>query len=349
MSHQFESGIVVREQAWHGLATVLADNPTVEEAIVQAGLDWKVLELSLRAVGIPTIEVEGWKALVRDKDSAVLGVVTKQYQPFQNDEAFGWFQPLIDDGTCKIETAGSLQGGKKVWVQARYADDIEVKDGDTVVPYLLLANGHDGKMSLRLINTPTRVVCWNTMQAAGATEDGHQDVDAAKGYAIAHQGDVMAKANAARSAIVRMNKELHITIDTYRDMTKMPVDDAYVQALAKQVFDADYIKATALIAKFRQREEHEDVDIRADTRRAIADLEKLLTKESQVEKRVLSSFHDGPGHELAGETAWGAFNAVTNYLDHEVPGSQDRRMSSSWFGEGARKRKKAFQLVASSI
>lgn len=93
----------------------------------------------------------------------------------------------------------------------------------------------------------------------------------------------------------------------------------------------------------------EQVSIREQTRAAIADLEKLLNNTGRVEKAIVESFHEGPGHELAGETAWGAFNAVTDYIDHRVSGGQDRRMSSSWFGEGARKRRKAFELISSTL
>jgi len=42
MAHEFESGFVVREQAWHGLATVLPENPSVDEALRASGLDWDV-------------------------------------------------------------------------------------------------------------------------------------------------------------------------------------------------------------------------------------------------------------------------------------------------------------------
>jgi len=348
MSHEFESGFVVREQAWHGLATVLENNPSVEDAIVKAGLDWLVHEhpMVTEALGL---KVEGWKALVRDRDNALLGVVTTKYKPFQNHEAFGWFQDLVADGTCQIETAGCLQGGKKVWVQARYSDAIEVKDGDLLIPYLLLANGHDGGMSLRLINTPTRVVCWNTMQAAGAKDDQDGAIEAATGIAITHNGDVQAKAEAARRAIVAMNKDLHMTIDAYRQMAKLPVTEDYVRQLAKELFDVDYIKAKDLIAKFRMRQEHQDVTIREQTKVAIAELEKLLHNEGRVEAKIVESFHNGAGSELAGETAWGAFNAVTAHLDHGAGGGQDRRMTSSWFGEGARKRAKAFELIAGSM
>lgn len=356
MAHEFESGFVVREQAWHGLATVLPENPTVEQALRASGLDWDVEVLPMQTTvteavadesGVyekeTLIDVPEGRVVVRGSDKSVLGYVSKQYKPFQNREGFGWFQPLLDDGTARLVTAGSLQQGRKVWMQAQYAEHIEVKDGDALIPYLLLAMGHDGKMSVRIQNTPIRVVCWNTMQAAGVAEDGDAETAVAQGFAISHKGDIVSKADAARRAIVMMNQELHQTVDSYRRMTKLPVTEDYVRSLAKNLFDADYLKARDLIHKFRQREEQADVDIREDTRAKIAELEKLLHKEGRSERKVLEAFHDSPGCE--GKTAWDAFNAVTYHLDHGMKGSVDSRMSSSWFGASARKRAQAFQMI----
>lgn len=44
MSHQFESGFFVHEPAPHRLGKVLDNPPTTEQAIIDAGLDWRVLE-----------------------------------------------------------------------------------------------------------------------------------------------------------------------------------------------------------------------------------------------------------------------------------------------------------------
>lgn len=361
MSHEFETGFVVRDQAWHGLATVLPENPSVLQALKAAELDWSVLERPMRTTVTEPVMLESGamgersmdldipdhKALLRESDNSVLGVVSNQFNPFQNRDAFGWFQELIDDGTAKLVTAGSLQGGRKVWVQAQYAEAFEVKDGDAVIPYLLLANGHDGKMSLRIQNTPTRVVCWNTMQAAGATEDGDVEAESASGFAIAHRGDVKAKAESARRAIVQMNKDLGVTIDVYRKMTGLSVNEDFVRTLAKELFDPDYVKAKALIAKFRVRQEHAPQEIKEQTAAKIAELEQLLNNVGRTEKKVVEAFHESPG--CKGETAWDAFNAATYQIDHGAAGGAERRMTSSWFGAGASKRRKAFEMISGAL
>lgn len=371
MSHEFESGFVVRKQAWHGLATVLEDNPSIDDALRRAGLDWQVRaepvfahvdDVSAMAVDaggqlvIPTkqIEIPTHRAVIRETDGAVLGIVSKDYKVFQNREALDVFAELVRDGTLRIETAGSLQGGRKVWIQCRYADDVEVKDGDRIAPYVLLAMGHDGKLSIVFMNTPTRVVCWNTMQAAGAVEDSVA-FDKPGTFRVSHMGDVRKKVQDARDAVVRMNRELGLSVEAYRRMAKQPISEQKVRDLARSIFDDSLVKARSLLERLRneqaQRAEHMDVQQRADVAAKIAEVEKMLAdwKPSRAETEVVRSFHEGPGHELAGETVWGAVNAVTDYIDHGKGGGQDRRMTSSWFGNGAGQRRKAFAAAAEMI
>ena len=61
-----------------------------------------------------------------------------------------------------FETAGSLHGGRRVWVLAQLPEHIEV-GGDPVRPYVLLMNSHDGSTAVIAASTPIRVVCQNTL------------------------------------------------------------------------------------------------------------------------------------------------------------------------------------------
>lgn len=44
MAHEFESGFFTNKPAWHNLGVVLKEPPTVEEALVASGTNWKVIE-----------------------------------------------------------------------------------------------------------------------------------------------------------------------------------------------------------------------------------------------------------------------------------------------------------------
>ncbi|MFQ5503444.1 MAG: DUF932 domain-containing protein [Planctomycetota bacterium] len=370
MSHEFESGIVVGQQAWHGLATVLQDNPSIEDAIREAKLDWDVVEVPLQAPLVElvpdeageiserrtTLEVPGHKAIVRATDRSVLGVVSEAYKPFQNRDAFNWFAPLVQDGTLRIETAGSLQKGRKVWILGRYAEDIEVIDGDKLAPFLLIAIGHDGKMSVRINNTPILVVCMNTARAAlGQTDDegmaaGSRFREVQGGIAIPHMGDVKAKAEMARAAIVDMNRQLGLSVQAFRKMHGVHVTTRVVREIARGIFDPDYTKAKELVTRFRARLEMTgDENIRQEVRDKIAELEAIINDPDKMEsrsvKKTVEAFYTGPGADRRGRTAWGLFNALTYQIDHGKQGSADARLTSSWFGLGAQQRQKAFDAA----
>ncbi|MGH2412425.1 MAG: hypothetical protein ACRDEA_01750 [Microcystaceae cyanobacterium] len=69
MSHEFESGFFVHQPAWHRLGKVLDNPPTTERAILEAGLDWMVLEEPIyRLEKDGPVEVSSHKSLIRDRD-----------------------------------------------------------------------------------------------------------------------------------------------------------------------------------------------------------------------------------------------------------------------------------------
>lgn len=350
MAHEFENGFFVVEPAWHRLGKVLDAPPSVDEALRLAGLDWQVIECPLTAElittdGVAPIQVPGHKAIVRESDRTVLGVVKTAYKPVQNVEMLKTFEPIIADGTIKLDAAGSLQGGRKVWLLGRYGDSVEVKDGDKVLPYLLLATGHDGLMSVRMLNTPIRVVCWNTMSVAGAVDDNDANgtIKAVRGgISIPHIGDPAAKMEMARDAIVHANAQFLNAVTVYREMSNRGVDVQTVKTFAREVFDDDYVKARNLIERLRARVAEEEGEIQETLRKQMAELEALLTKPTRIETKLVETFESGPGHEQAGSTVWGLYNAATHHIDHERGKNPDQRLASAWFGPGAEKRAVAF-------
>src|SRR5437867_9649475 len=116
MSHQIESMFSVREVPWHKLGRVVREAPSAAEAIRLAGLDWPV---ERRRLSLPDGRPVNRWAVVRTTDGAVVSdAVGPHWTPLQNAEAFAWFDPFIAAGQARFETAGSLGGGRRVWVLA---------------------------------------------------------------------------------------------------------------------------------------------------------------------------------------------------------------------------------------
>ena len=160
------------ETPWHKIGNVTEGALTSSEAIKKAGLDWTV---SLRGLATfqednntdvsSLIDVPEHYATVRDTDNSVLGVVGNRYTPIQNLECFDFLDTVLDDSEAKYETAGSLYGGKIVWMLVNLGKDVVVGQ-DRTVPYLLLTNSHDGSTAIKGMTTPIRVVCANTLSLA---------------------------------------------------------------------------------------------------------------------------------------------------------------------------------------
>lgn len=85
MAHEFESGFVVKQQAWHGLAKVLDGAPSVDDAIREAGLDWDLLEVPLKGErvhddGVELLEADAHLPVVADREQHVGGSKTPLLQ-----------------------------------------------------------------------------------------------------------------------------------------------------------------------------------------------------------------------------------------------------------------------------
>lgn len=137
MAANVESMFYVRETPWHGLGTKVQEAPTSKDALILAGLDWHVVQEPVYT-GQNEL-VQGYKANVRDSDRKVLGVVTDRYKIVQNEEAFSFTDALLGEGV-RYETAGSLQGGKSVWLpyNAVYAFWHSVPDTNCCILHILL-------------------------------------------------------------------------------------------------------------------------------------------------------------------------------------------------------------------
>jgi phage/plasmid-like protein (TIGR03299 family) len=169
-----DSLFTVREPAWHGLGTVLADYPTREEA-QQLAHPWEPVSAPLfRRVLNPDLtehfeEVSTHQEMVRSDDGHHLGVVTNSYTPVTNGEMYDVAEALQGvENEVRFETGGSLFGGSKVWLLLRLNEPIAVKGdprGESIA-YYALQNSHDGGGSFRGQATMTRIVCDNTSQMA---------------------------------------------------------------------------------------------------------------------------------------------------------------------------------------
>ena len=151
------------EVPWHGLGTRVPGDLTPDQMLDAAGLNWEVTKVPAFAkVAGKNVNV-GWSALVRSSDEKIIDVVSEDWNPVQNSEAFEFFNDFIAEGDMEMHTAGSLCDGKIVWALAKVKDSFELFGGDKVDSYLHFTNFHKYGCSTDVRFTPIRVVCNNTL------------------------------------------------------------------------------------------------------------------------------------------------------------------------------------------
>ena len=307
MAANVESMFYVRETPWHGLGTRVITAPTSKEALGLAGLDWQVVQ---EPIYTETEElIEGYKANVRDSDRRVLGVVTDRYKVIQNEEAFAFTDALLGEGV-RYETAGSLQGGKKVWLLAHMPHEYIIS-GERISPYLVFSNTHDGSGAIKVALTPIRVVCNNTLNLALNT--------AKRSWSMIHTGDIKEKMQEAKNTLFMAEK--------------------YMDALGKE-FEALKLKSLTDEKVLAYIEELLPIEDNA-TPQQIRNIKRL-------QEGMKIRYFEAPDLVGLGKNAYRFVNAVSDFATHAEPLRRTANYKENLFSktvEGNPLIDKAYQMV----
>jgi len=324
MAHEFETGFFVNTLAWHGLGTTVRKAPSIQDAIVMAGLDWEVRKEPLQIASDGRLVPDAY-ASVRSTDDSILGVVGPVWQPLQNRDAFAWFQPLVESGDVTLEAAGSLRHGQRVWMLAKAAT-AEVKPGDAVEQYVLLSNGHDGKLGVRIGFTTIRVVCMNTLKVAHAS-------DASKLVRIQHSSKTIVLLENLRELMNVCNAEFRATIEQLKALAETRCTERDLRRYVREVFALPEPKPVTKPS--------------ADAMwgAALPECDPTSTSVNKTESKVVELFEMGRGAELSRGTMWGAYNAVSEFLTHEKGKDPGTRLNNQWCSKEASLINRALDLA----
>ena len=241
MAANVESMFYTRTAPWHGLGVRVEEVLGSKEALNQAGLDWKVEQTDVYAASGERIP--GYKANIRDIDRNILGIVGDRYKIVQNEEAFAFTDGLLGEGV-KYETAGSLAGGKIVWMLAKLPEKYIIS-GDAIEPYLVFCNSHDGSGAIRVAMTPVRVVCQNTLNLALK--------GASRVWSARHTGNVMSRMDEARETLQLANAYMSQLGRSINELQAKKLTDKKVLAMIDYVYGkykyTNKLRASEKVAK----------------------------------------------------------------------------------------------------
>jgi phage/plasmid-like protein (TIGR03299 family) len=312
MSAGIDTMAYAGETPWHKLGTKVDKAMTAAEALTAAGLDWKVEKRPItfvNALSGLTETIPDHFAVVRTDREKSVGVVGRVYQPLQNQEAFSFFDAVVQEKLAMYHTAGSLWGGSRIWLMAKLPQTVKVMGVDKVDFYTLLVNGHDGGCGVRMRHTSVRVVCWNTLTAA-LGEEGRAD------FNVRHTRNLGEKVKQAREVLGIMTRSTTDFLDAADAMARKKLNGQIVE---------DFLAGIGL-------KKESNTSARYDNKRM--DIMRLI--------------ESGYGHDLAPirNSLWTAVNAVTQYVDHDNGSrSDDQKLASQWFQGGETMKDKALRTA----
>ena len=224
-----------RVPMWHGLGEVWSEYPTIEEARERV-LNWEPIpEPIYRKTPIITetgeltevyTEVWGSKLVTRSDNAVELGVVNSGFELVKNAEMFDIIDALEagnrGNAPIKLETGGSLKGGRKVFLLARLEEPIKVTgdpNGDTI-QYYALQNSHDGSGAFRGQALNTRIVCDNTSRWADfeAKRRGTE-------FVFRHTKNIKDRIEEAQTALAGWRESINAWSEMVEVLVKTPVTE----------------------------------------------------------------------------------------------------------------------------
>lgn len=300
------------ETPWHQTGHHVTDpaiTVSVPRFLEAANLDWEVqLRSMFYRVGDKAVKVPSRRAIVRSTDGRLLSTVGAGYHAFQNKDAFAVLQPALDRFNVKIETAGALGAGDRVWMLAKLPQSIEPLPGDVIKNYIMIMTGHNGWTAYTARLTQVRAVCENTINLAlldaAFARLRHVDTEVDRLTQIA---DII-------TGFIQVAKE---TSQSYAKLAAKQLTPDEIKQYVEEALNLDYENPVAA----RRRD------------------------------RIIELSRNGKGVELAPGTAWSAFNAITEYIDHVRPaeGKAAKTIAqanqSALFGANAKIKVRALRLA----
>ncbi len=321
-----------RNVPWHGLGTPVTTAPTSREALIMAGLDWKVnqteivpyeqvkkivtdirfamtmnQDISRYLHQLEELKIDGYRANYRETDNKTLGIVTNRYRICQNLDAFDFCDSLLGEGVT-YETAGSLASGKRIWLLAKMPKRM-ITD-EAMETYLVFTNSHDGKGAINVAISPIRVVCQNTLNLALR--------QANRKWSCAHKGDISGKLAEARMTLSNANAYMDYLEEEFGELKMIKMDEDKVWEYLKLLFPIDG--------------------------------SETAKKEDWMKQARLEVYNDWNKPDLASreKSAFRFVNAVSDFATHCTPMKRTRNYQENLFMktmEGNPLIDKAYELV----
>lgn len=319
---------------------------TSADVMSAAGLDWEVAKCELVAK-MPTININSKSedsfiygsnmyricpnayATYRTDHNIPLGIVKERYTPVQNIDAFNFFDGAIGKDKAIWQTAGFFGMGERIFVSAKLPKNILV-NGDPVENYLVFTTSHDGSSGVRILFTPIRIICQNTLNAAIKTSTNY--------VSFRHTKSVHGNLDIAAEILGICDDKIKYLNEQYNFMQKIKASDEQAQNIFANVILTD--------------SELENIKNTGHTIQQVVNRNWMAIQDSGISMKKVNAiaemnnyYFNGVGQKEILGNMWGVYNAVTGYYSNVDNAEGIKRMDSILFGDKSRKIELAGNLI----
>ena len=264
----------------------------------KAGLTWEVAEEPVYVSrGGNFVEIPRWKNIYRDDQADTpnnLHVAKDSYAIIGHDalgeiiEAF-WEVGNAKGNTLDWDTAGSLNGGRQVFVTAALGDYEIPGDPSPVRKFLVVTTYHDGTGACRPGQVDTRIVCANTFHS------GEMELKRGGQFAsLRHRPNFRKRMEEAKAALTQVNAASERTRKRAELLAQVPFTDDQIYELIDRLVPMP--------------ERDEDGGALSERKRN--------SIEAVRERMHFVAAEANPNLEGVRGSVWGALNAVGEFADH---------------------------------
>lgn len=309
MAYAYEEGSTRQAYSvpWHGGGTQVHKDLDAHQFLEKANLaGWKLTMVPEYTIIKSKKHKTGLRSLVRRRcpinihgkevSPLISSGFGNKYVPTQPEELAEVVNQYVLNGDLEMNTAGSLDGGRMIYMSARMKGTRSIVKGDTVDSYMLFSSPNILAASGSIKLVFTRVVCTNT-HAAAMSENSTIDVrwDHRRAFNQERVMEDLARADMRFQTHISACKEIASKRYTVEDMK-------------------EYIHKLFPIERKTENEE----------------MMKKIEFSSRGQK-VLDGMDTQPGVEFAQGSWWQVYNGVTYALDHVITENPEFRLYKSLY------------------
>lgn len=229
---------MTRTSTWNNIGTTINTND-FSKVLSSVGLDYTVESKPVFTnFNNKNIEIPNRKAIVRD-DGHVYQVLSKNYTPIQNAEAFDFINYIDED--IHFVKAGETQSGL-IYIIGELPE-VNIL-GDKFIPHVIFQNSHNGKYPLATSICPLRIVCQNQFKIAFKQSNST--------FVIRHTKNIASKMKMASETLENVSSYMKIFNEKAEMFSKKNVSESQITKFINFLFPITEDMSDKLIASVEE-------------------------------------------------------------------------------------------------